>query len=181
MMIFAISILEIVLLLIVFGVGMFSAANEKIWGVIAAFAILFIGFYIIWGSAPFLAVHWLTYVAGFFGYFLIGGLYTLVFSWPNYIKRNKDSILAIKKEWDADRGIRLGYTDWRELNRFKTKYTAAEQKGRIVGYICGWFWDFSWKILKNPIKWTYDTVYNLFGRGYEHVARKTVNKIVGEE
>lgn len=179
-MILAFGLLEIVIILAIIGFGIFSSVNENVFGVIITLitALILTHFFIMDLST----VHWAIYVVSFLGYFLIGGLYALAFSWPNYIKRNADNILKLKKSFDDDDWKKVhGYESFKEMSEYRTRYTAVNQKPRIITYICGWIWDLIWKVVKNPIKWSYETVYNIFGRGYEAVANRTVDKIVGDK
>lgn len=183
-MIFGIALLDIIVLLSIFSFGMFSAAFELTWGICLTFVAIVAAAIYLFGVDPY-SIHPLAYAASFFGYFLIGGIYTMIFSWPNYIRRNSDVLRNLKSNFDRhkDKGYDSvsGLNNWKDQRNYKELFTAAGQKSRIIGYICGWFWDLLWKTLRNPIKWTYDTVYNLFGKGYEAVATKTVDKIIGDD
>lgn len=176
-------ILDILILLGIFAFGLFSAVHERVWGSIFTLIALGAAAYYQFNVYP-TGDNWLAYVAGAVGYFLIGGLYAMFVTWPRFLRRHSKDIADLYERFHKSTNdgspYAIGYKDFTEKHDYRSKYGVENNKERIVSYICSWIWDAVWVVLKNPIVWTYNTIYDMFGRGYAAIGRKVTAQIIVE-
>lgn len=176
-------IFDILIVLGIFAFGLFSAVHERVWGSIFTLVAIGAAAYYQYNIYP-TSDNWLAYVAAAVGYFVLGGLYAMFVTWPRYLRRHKDDITAIYKKFNNSKvqgdSFATGHNHFTETYEYRSRYAAENNKERIVSYICSWIWDAIWVVLKNPIVWSYNTIYDMFGRGYAAVGRRVTAQIIVE-
>jgi hypothetical protein len=121
-------------------------------------------------------------VFGGVAYFFIGGIYAMTITWPRFLRRHSDHIIGIRDDFEKSRDsiAYKGYRSFSDLDAYKNNYSARANKDRIVTYISTWVWDASWRVLRNPVVWSYNLVYDLFSQGFSKVERNVTAKILAE-
>lgn len=176
-------ILDLIIFLAIIAFGIFSSVHERVFAALITLIALGVAIYYQYGIAP-SGDNWYLYVLGTFGYFLLGGFYALFVTWPRYLRRNSAAIVMIRDKFANDKAkdpeYTMGADNFMETSTYQRAFSAASNKSRILTYISTWLWDAVWTVFKNPIKWMYNTVYDMFGRGFERVGVSVTNKIVND-
>lgn len=169
-----ISLWDIFLIVVFLGLGIYSSVQENIFVVVISILAIFAAS-LIAGYNPVMWIYENPIQATgiFLGYFFVGGLYAMFVTWPRWLTRRADSIRERQVVWrktakDED------FFDSYEYERF----TAAKNKDTIVAMICTWMWDAVWRVIRNPVVWSYEGVYKIFAHGFEQAGRRTAEKVL---
>ena len=182
-----ILLFDALIFITLFGLGLFSAVHERVWGALFAIGTLVIAVHLQF-DVTIGRDNWFLFALGAVGYFFVGGVYALFVTWPRFLRRHASEIIRIRNDFEKaalqvgkdQNGRYTGYKNFTEVSEYRNNYAAKANKDRIVTYIATWAWDASWRVLRNPVVWAYDLVYDVFSNGFARVERNVTAKILAD-
>lgn len=170
-----------------------GATELESWFLVALSAVLWFAFVPIVLGVSFLTAMFtlnpLLLLGLFIVYFLVGGLYVLLWAWPEWLEDRRDDIkmrfdlykdVMIKRDRHDDSQSQLTVETFLESKTYSGQFWASNNKSMIVMHIIMWPFDMAWELLNRPIRWAYNSVYNLIINGLNHVTRNKIRKTLGE-
>lgn len=125
--------------------------------------------------------HPIMYIIMILAYALLGGLYSLFVTWPEYIKSQSYYIKSAKNDYDSSvsKGVSLS-EEFFNSSQYKP-FTAKSNVIKINGMIGTWFFDLIWRVLCDPITWLWNTVYNMFETAFVKRGEAAAQKVLDDE
>lgn len=116
------------------------------------------------------------------GYVAAGGLYTTLYRWPMFIKRNKEKIKSSHTQWAMNR---KGQNQDDSLNAYLDSdsygFNAWNHKERLSTWISMWPFALLWTLAHRPAIWFGKMVYHSMGNMLQAVSRRTATKILEKD
>jgi hypothetical protein len=178
-MIEALSIWAILGLIVFLIAGVISAEMDSAF---AALVTLVIGGVVLewamgislWAA---LIAHWPWIFSGMVLYVAAGGLYTVVWRWPEYIRKHKADIMTTYSRWAAN--IKAGGNNSFDayLDSKDYEYNASTHAERLSTWVILWPFSLSWELARKPAFWLGKTVYHSLGNTLQRVGRNTARKL----
>lgn len=143
--------------LVIGGVAVEYGMGISLWGVLTTNPLLI-----------FIAL--VLYVAG-------GGLYTVIWRWPEYIRKHKDEIMSEYTRWAGNQksGANNSFDAFLDSNEYD--FNASSHAERLTTWIILWPFSMSWELARKPAFWLGKTVYYSLGNTLQNVGRRTARKI----
>lgn len=123
------------------------------------------------------------------GYILIGGVYAMFVTWPEYLRDNSRDIQHAKSSWlsnyNKDNKTELKGLDDEMFEKFIASYEYSDYRAsrnieRIGNFMVTWFFDAVWKAIHKPVRWAWETTYNMFARGFSSVGKRVTKTIIND-
>lgn len=176
----AFTFLELIWIVSFVGIGFLSSNVDNTIGGLISIVLFFFGIWYFYDVN--LVENAFTVFLGLVAYFLGGGLYTLFFSWPEWLEYRSKSIKSNYDEWKKGRkddGTDLS-KDFYDSYRY-AEFTAARNYDTIAAMITTWIFDALWRVVSDPLSWAWRKTYEIFAGAYEKVSRRVVGRIIEEE
>jgi hypothetical protein len=119
----------------------------------------------------------LLVIAGIALYGIIGGAYTAIWRWPEYIRNNKTDILTSYDKWVSriDPADANSFDDY--LNSTEYRYNAWQHKERLGTWMGMWVFSMAWELLRKPAIWFWNIMYASFGNLFQRLGKNTARKL----
>lgn len=107
----------------------------------------------------------------------IGALYTAVWRWPEYIRKNKAAIMKEYARWARDRRDDQDNSFDAFLDSDSYDYNASQHKERLGTWVGMWPFSLFWELLRKPAIWVWKTSYRSLGELFQRIGRSTARKM----
>ncbi len=106
-----------------------------------------------------------------------GGLYTVVWRWPEFIRKNKDTIMSSYTRWAGDRKSGQDNSFDAYLDSSDYDFNASAHAERLTTWVILWPFSLTWELARKPAFWLGKTVYYSLGNTLQRVGRSTARKL----
>lgn len=111
-------------------------------------------------------------------YIALGALYTAVWKWPDFIRKNKDKILRTYNDWARMREKNNENNSFEAfLDSHQYEYNASDHKERLATWTGMWPFSFVWDVSRRPAIWLWKQLYRSLGNVFQNIGKKTARKI----
>jgi hypothetical protein len=124
-----------------------------------------------------LVAHWPWIFAGMVLYVAVGGLYTVVWRWPEFIRKHKSDITSAYARWASN--LKTGSNNSFDafLDSKEYDFNARDHAERLTTWVVLWPFSLIWELARKPAFWLGKTVYHSLGNTLQRVGRNTARKI----
>lgn len=160
-------------------VGGLSSENDSLIGAVATFIALIAGF-ILFGIPVFsTAVEYIAFtVLLLVAYIVIGLVYAIYFKFPDFLKSKSENIKTTWNNWKQK------YPDGTREEFLKSGdymvYTPYHNNSSITVWTALWPWGLAWDLIHKPVKFIYNSVYDIAGKMLDGVTKRVTSKIIDE-
>lgn len=175
-----------VLMMFIIAVGVVSAEFDSIVGAVGTFVFLagtmvFMGH---WPSASTLWENLLMIVAGIFAYIGVGLAYGVWYRYAGWLKTKKDYIQVEYNKFVVEykkrnNGDYPSNDEFRDSSHYKF-FTPLYNADRIATWVALWPWAVFWDLCHKPIRFVYNTAYDIAAKALESVSRRISDKIIDD-
>lgn len=159
--------------------GIFSAENDSALLSTATFvggiALLEFGFEISIMAA--FAANPLLILGSILTYVVIGAIYTALWRWPEFIRKNRTEIMSDYNEWAKHVPSDQDNSFDKFLESYKYKFNAGDHKGRLGTWVGLWPFSMFWELARKPAIWAWDNAYRSLGNLFQRISHNTARKI----
>lgn len=106
-----------------------------------------------------------------------GALYTALWRWPEYIRKNKEKILDIYSRWAAKKGGAEDNSFEAFMDSSDYRFNASQHKERLGTWVGMWPFSLFWELLRKPASWIWNTAYKSLGTLFQRIGRNTARKL----
>lgn len=175
-----------IVMMLVVAVGVVSAEFDSVLGVIVTFVVLagtmvFMGY---WPSVSTLWENLLMIAAGIFAYIGIGLVYGVLYRYAGWLKSRKDSIQVDYNRFVAEykkknNGDYPSNDEFRDSFHYET-FTPLYNADKIATWVSLWPWAVFWDLCHKPIRFVYNTAYDIAVKALASVSRRISDKIIDD-
>ena len=184
---------EVFWVFVVLGLGMVSASYNLGLGFIVTFGIFLAGLQWIVNVDVLTLVYdnpfKLILLAAI--YFLLGGVYSMFVSWPEFLRSKsqyiktdyaawKDTKKKYNKKADEDPYVPT-IDDYLKSSDYQNRYSAYRNMPEIGAMITLWVFDALWKLISKPVKFAWKTTYRIFSTAFTKIGLKVSKNILEEK
>lgn len=132
----------------------------------------------------FLQVNFLTILAGIVVYFIIGGLYVVVWRYYAWLKDRSSEMKRDYSEFSKDTRNDKYTTEDEMQNAFldsdvyKKRYSPSSIYSTIISWIVWWPFSLAYHLLHRPIRYLYTTIYNNIVTVLSKISRRVGKSII---
>lgn len=110
-------------------------------------------------------------------YVAAGGLYTVVWRWPEYIRKHKGAIMSAYTRWAGNQksGANNSFDAFLDSNDYD--FNASSHAERLTTWVILWPFSMSWELARKPAFWLAKTIYYSLGNTLQNVGRRTARKL----
>lgn len=176
--------LFIIAILVFIAIEVACAETENAWlglgGVLIFVGILhyFFGLHMLHSLTENVLVSFLVLV----GYFIAGGAYTVIWRYPDFLRKKKDKIIR-----DYHTFLNAGELEntSESFDKFTTssfydKYAPKENLNSITTWVTLWPFAAGWELSHRPVIWLYKKIYKTIGELLERITRNIIRKTLGK-
>lgn len=176
---FGFEILGYVGLVVFIGAGVFAAEMDS---AIMAGATFIIGLITLeygfgFGLWPMIVGNPLWIIGFVILYVAAGALYTALWRWPEYIRKNESDIMDNFTRWANGRKDTQNNSFDAFLDSEKYYYNASQHKERLGTWVGMWPFSFFWEVLRKPAIWIWKISYASLSSLFESIGRRTARKL----
>jgi hypothetical protein len=111
-------------------------------------------------------------------YVALGAVYTAVWKWPDYIRKNKERIMSSYNDWARKKNQNNADNSFEAfLDSDSYEYSASDHKERLATWTGMWPFSFVWDVSRRPAIWLWEVVYTSLGEAFQRISKRTARKI----
>lgn len=103
-------------------------------------------------------------VGGVIVYLTLGSAYTLLWKWPVWLDSNEEKIIRSYETFknlygDVDQDENTWFEEFKKTSYYDA-YSPQNNKSMLFNYVFLWLFNFLWTIIKNPVVWVWNLIYD---------------------
>ena len=175
-----------IVMVLVIVAGVISAEFDSIIGAVATFVFLagvavFMGY---WPSMTTIAENLLMIFAGLVAYIVVGLVYGVWYRYAGWLKSRKGSIQNeyerfVVQYTKKNNGEYPSNDEFRDSSYY-SRYTPLYNADKIATWVALWPWAGFWDLCHKPIRFVYNTAYDIAAKALVSVSRRISDKIISD-
>lgn len=175
-----------VVMMFIIAVGVISAESDSVVGAVVTFVFLagtmvFMGH---WPSASTLWENLLMIAAGMIAYIGIGLVYGVLYRYAGWLKTEKVYVQVEYKRFVSEytkknNGDYPSNDEFRDSSHYEP-FTPLYNADRIAIWVVLWPWAVFWDLCHKPIRFVYNTAYDIAAKALASVSRRISDKIIDD-